>query len=188
MLKIKRHKLQVLHFRKIKFASIKEVQTCVKWYSRNSLSLTEAWLVVLRLRLEVSWSRLRLAVGLRSSISRAGSSGSPRLGSHLSLDGLGLLVLADAAVVLRPLLAVVRLGGRLAGGRGPGGHLLLYELSLLVHPQRAVVLRPLGRVVRLAGHCGPPGRTAGREPGLVLAVAGLVAASSASPVAAVVAP
>ena len=37
MLKIKRHKLQVLHFRKIKFASIKEVQTCVKWYSRNSL-------------------------------------------------------------------------------------------------------------------------------------------------------
>jgi len=37
MLKIKRHKLQALHFRKIKFASIKEVQTCVKWYSRNSL-------------------------------------------------------------------------------------------------------------------------------------------------------
>ena len=41
MLKIKRHKLQVLHFRKIKFASIKEVQTCVKWYSRNSLKETK---------------------------------------------------------------------------------------------------------------------------------------------------
>ena len=55
MLKIKRHKLQVLHFRKIKFASIKEVQTCVKWYSRNSLkeikniTLPRFWIFLLGL-------------------------------------------------------------------------------------------------------------------------------------------
>ena len=151
------------------------------------LSLTGDWLVVLRLRLEVTWSRLRLSVGLRSSISRARSSWSSRLGSHLSLDGLGLLVLANAAVVLGPLLAVVWLGCRLTGSRGPGRHLLLYELGLLVHPQGPVVLSPLGRVVGLSGHCRPTRWTAGREPGLGLTVALLVAAAASTSVAAVVA-
>lgn len=147
--------------------------------------------------MEVTWCGLRLPVTwLGPSVASWWPSWS-RLGPHLGLDGLSLLVLADAAVVLGPLGAVVWLGrggrgllGHWGGGDGSLLHLLLDQLGLLVHPQRLVILGPLGGVVWLARpaltrHTG--WGAGGMEAGLRLAVAALVSASSSTSVTAIVA-
>lgn len=147
--------------------------------------------------MEVTWCGLRLPVTwLRPSVASWWPSRS-RLGPHLGLDGLSLLVLADAAVVLGPLGAVIWLGrggrgllGHWGGRDGPLLHLLLDQLGLLVHPQRLVILGPLGGVVWLAGPAlsRHTGRGAGgMEAGLRLAVAALVSSSSSTSVTAIVA-